>query len=291
MSSPILPHQGAEPATNAAVVADLVAFVRRYPKLLVITGAGCSTASGIPDYRDSTGDWKRPPPMEYRQFIGSEGARRRYWARSTVGWQTMGRAEPNPAHGALAQLEALGHVALLVTQNVDGLHQRAGSRQVLDLHGRLDQVVCLQCRWRWRREVFQRALEALNPDYRHRRANPAPDGDAYLEEDFSQFQVPPCYHCGGILKPFVVFFGEPVPRHRVERARQRLAEADGLLVVGSSLMVYSGYRFCRAASDQGKPVAAVNLGRTRADGALTLKVEGPCQTVLPALAAGLLQWA
>ncbi|QQS53373.1 MAG: NAD-dependent protein deacetylase [Candidatus Competibacteraceae bacterium] len=259
----------------------LADFVERHPRLFVLTGAGCSTDSGIPDYRDHNGDWKRRQPVSYQEFVASERTRQRYWARSLLGWPTFARARPNATHTALAQLEAAGFVHQLVTQNVDGLHQQAGSRRVIDLHGRLDAVVCLACGTRGSRAAMQSALERDNPTFAVLAAVTGPDGDADLEEaDFGGFRVPGCARCGGVLKPAVVFFGETVPKPRVERACQRLADADALLVVGSSLMVFSGYRFCKLAAARGQPVAALNLGRTRADGELALKLERNCEMVL-----------
>ncbi len=259
----------------------LADFVERHPRLFVLTGAGCSTDSGIPDYRDRNGDWKRRQPVRYQEFMASERTRQRYWARSLLGWPAFARARPNAAHAALARLEAAGFIHQLVTQNVDGLHQQAGSRRVIDLHGRLDVVVCLTCGTRGERAGFQRALERDNPAFAALAATVGPDGDADLENaDFSGFRVPGCPWCGGMLKPAVVFFGETVPKPRVERARQRLTEADALLVIGSSLMVFSGYRFCKLAAARGQPIAALNLGRTRADDELTLKVEQHCEAAL-----------
>ena len=263
---------------------ELADFVERHPRLFVLTGAGCSTDSGIPDYRDAEGAWKHRPPVYYQDFVRDENVRRRYWARSLLGWRRVAAAQPNPAHHALARLEDLGFVHQLVTQNVDGLHQKAGSRRVLDLHGRLDTVDCLDCRSRWPRAAVQQQLEDQEPAFRGMAAAIAPDGDALLDGvDFGRFRAPACLRCGGLLKPSVVFFGENVPRPRVERAYARLQEADALLVVGSSLMVYSGYRFCRAAAAQQKPIAAVNQGRTRADKELHLKISGRCGEVLSAL--------
>lgn len=252
----------------------LIDFVHRHPRLLVITGAGCSTAAGIPDYRDETGAWKRREPMRYQRFVGDEVARRRYWARSMLGWRTMAHAQPTAAHHALAQLERAGSIQLLVTQNVDGLHQAAGSANVVDLHGRIDTVVCLGCGTRSPRRELQQALVARNPDWLALDAHSLPDGDADLEGlEFAAFDVPTCPHCGGLLKPDVVFFGESVPRERVAAVREALAQADAVLVAGSSLMVYSGYRFVEEATVKGKPVTAVNIGRTRADPLLAIKVE------------------
>jgi NAD-dependent SIR2 family protein deacetylase len=217
----------------------------------------------------------------FQAFMGDLQTRRRYWARSLVGWRRFGHAQPNDAHRALARLEQQGHIELLVTQNVDGLHQLAGSPHVIDLHGRLNQVRCMDCERRSDREELQRRLLELNPSWDRLDAQDAPDGDADLEGlDFSGFEIPACRQCGGILKPDVVFFGESVPGQRVTAALEALERAAAVLVVGSSLMVYSGYRFAHAASKAGKPIAAVNLGRTRADPLLALKVNQPCVAAL-----------
>jgi NAD-dependent SIR2 family protein deacetylase len=259
-------------------------FISRHRRLFVLTGAGCSTDSGIPDYRDADGGWKRSPPVNFQAFMSSVAVRRRYWARSLVGWQHFRRARPNRAHDALARLERQGHLELLVTQNVDGLHQAAGSTQVIDLHGRLDRVRCMDCESLVPREEVQAELLLRNPAWGSLQGRKAPDGDVDLEGlPFNEFAVPSCTRCGGLLKPDVVFFGESVPRSRVENAMARLERADAVLVVGSSLMVYSGYRFVQAAAQSGKPVAAVNLGRTRADELLELKVSEPCALALAAL--------
>ncbi len=259
----------------------LVDFIDRYPRLFVLTGAGCSTNSGIPDYRDSNGKWKRTPPMTYQAFTGSVAARQRYWARSMIGWRRFGKAQPNDTHRALARLETLGRSEILLTQNVDRLHQAAGSTQVIDLHGRLDLVRCLACGHGVPRGDFQDWLVKFNPDWDAFDAGDAPDGDADLDGmDFAEFDVPSCPKCGGVLKPDVVFFGENVPRARVETAFDHLDRADAVLAVGTSLMVYSGFRFVEAAVRKGKPVAAVNLGRTRADALLALKVEQSCAEAL-----------
>ena len=255
-------------------------FIQRHPRLAVLTGAGVSTNSGIPDYRDEHGEWKRARPVEFRPFMARVEVRQRYWARSTLGWPIVAQALPNAAHRALAQLEALGFVELLITQNVDGLHTVAGSRNVIDLHGRLDVVRCLQCDHTLPRAELQRRLLADNPTWAEAQARVAPDGDVDIERDSSDFVVPDCPTCGGILKPDVVFFGEHVPRERVARAFNGVAKADALLVVGTSLMVYSGFRFAEAAAAAGKPIAAVNLGRTRADHLFVLKIGAPSETVL-----------
>ncbi len=244
--------------------------------MLVLSGAGVSTDSGIPDYRGPASPARRP--MTYQEFVGTESARRRYWARSHLGWSRMGAARPNPGHHALARLEAAGRVGLLVTQNVDGLHEAAGSRRVCALHGRIADVVCLGCRTRSRRSALAQRLAELNPGWAERHAGAAdrPDGDVDLE-DTDDFVVPGCERCGGVLKPDVVFFGENVPRRRVDRcytAVDRLAELDGtMLVVGSSLTVMSGFRFVRHAARLGRPVVIVNRGTTRADELATVKLE------------------
>ena len=249
-------------------------FVQDYPRLFVLTGAGCSTDSGIPDYRDRQGRWKRAPPVTYTAFMQEPATRQRYWARSLIGWRSFGSAQPNATHRALAQLERLGHVELLVTQNVDRLHQRAGSQNVVDLHGRLDEVRCMTCERRIARDALQHQLITRNRRWAVLDAIDAPDGDADLRGcDFSSFAVPPCLACGGILKPDVVFFGESVPRDRVDAATAAWQAADAVLVVGSSLMVYSGYRIVQAAALAGRPIAAVTLGHTRADPLLSLKVD------------------
>ncbi len=262
----------------------LIDYVADYRRLFVLTGAGCSTASGIPDYRDFQGRWKQRQPVMYQDFVRSEAVRQRYWARSFFGWPGIDHARPNDAHHALACLEARGHIHQLVTQNVDGLHQRAGSRRVTDLHGRLDAIECLHCRQTESRAVFQAVLQDLNPELQACIAIAAPDGDAVIDGlDFDAVRVPECGQCGGVLKPTVIFFGEAVPAARVTNAFRRLEECDAMLVVGSSLMVFSGYRFCRAAREQGKPIAAINLGRTRADAELTFKLNDDCGRVLTSL--------
>jgi len=264
----------------------LFRFLDDHPRLLVLTGAGCSTGSGIQDYRDALGTWKHKKPVSFADFAASPAARRRYWAGSLIGWPRVAAASPNPAHAALARLEARGRVVHVVTQNVDGLHQKAGSRRVIDLHGRLDAVECLECGAALARSDLQTLLRQWNPGFGTDGAEHAPDGDAGVESaPVDDLRVPECPECGGVLKPGVVFFGESVPRHRVRAALRALESADALLVVGSSLMVFSGYRFCLAARELGRPIAAVNLGRTRAESLLELRVAHDCGLALPALAA------
>jgi NAD-dependent SIR2 family protein deacetylase len=261
-------------------VTPLGGFLARHRRLLVLTGAGCSTGSGIPDYRAEDGSWKHRRPMPFAEFVASAAARRRYWAGSLRGWPRVRDARPNAAHLALARLERAGRVTRLVTQNVDGLHQRAGSRRAVDLHGRLDTVECLDCGSSVPRDDVQALLEGWNPGFAPGEAAARPDGDAGVGGDLDGFRVPDCRECGGVLKPAVVFFGENVPRCRVDDALAGLAGADALLVVGSSLMVYSGFRFVLAAESRGVPVAAVVRGRTRADERLALKVDADCGAAL-----------
>jgi NAD-dependent SIR2 family protein deacetylase len=202
-------------------------FIQAHPRLAVLTGAGVSTPSGIPDYRDEQGEWKRARPVEFRPFMTDPKVRQRYWSRSTVGWPIISRAQPNAAHRALARLEELGFVSLLITQNVDGLHSAAGSRNVIDLHGRLRDARCMQCGHTLPRAELQRQLLASNPSWADIEGRVAPDGDVDLEGyDYSAFVIPDCPQCGGILKPDVVFFGESVPRERVDRAFEGVAKAD-----------------------------------------------------------------
>ncbi len=259
---------------------DLHDFVRQHARLFVLTGAGVSADSGIPGYRDEDGNWKRSAPVMLQDFLRSEATRQRYWARSMIGWPVVARARPNAAHVAFASLEAMQRLHMLVTQNVDGLHQRAGSIEVIELHGNIGRVICLGCGATQTREAVQFTLKEQNSEFVHAVAETAPDGDADLEHcGLEEFSVPQCEHCGGMLKPEVVFFGEGIPRPRVDAARIALEEADAMLVVGSSLMVYSGYRLCEHAHGMGKPIAAINRGRTRADHLFTLKVEHGCGEV------------
>ncbi|WP_240641201.1 NAD-dependent protein deacetylase [Nocardioides ferulae] len=254
--------------------------------LVVLTGAGLSTDSGIPDYR-GPGSPARAP-MTYQEFVATPAARRRYWARSHLGWARMHRAEPNAGHRALARLGA----RLLITQNVDGLHEAAGTPRTVALHGRISEVVCLDCRRTGGRDALQATLAALNPGFLERYAAAAhrPDGDFELDdaEAVAGFVVPGCPVCGGVLKPHVVFFGENVPRARVERCYAELdglAETRGaLLVAGSSLTVMSGLRFVRRAARQGTPVVVVNRGATRGDALAAYRVEAGCSEFLGSLA-------
>ncbi|WP_230153333.1 NAD-dependent protein deacetylase [Pseudomonas brassicacearum] len=254
-------------------------------RFLVLTGAGISTPSGIPDYRDSDGVRRGRQPMMYQEFLAQAEARRRYWARAMLGWPRVRQARPNAAHEALAELQARQRITGLITQNVDTLHDQAGSQDVIELHGSLHRVLCLDCGQRSERQQIQQLMETENPYLAGVDAVQAPDGDTLLDPAFeARFQVPRCPHCGGErLKPDVVFFGENVAPLTATRAMQAVEQADGLLVVGSSLMAYSAFRLCRAIKDQGKPLLAINRGKTRADELLDLKLEEPCEQLLPLL--------
>lgn len=268
-------------------ITALIEFVRAHPRLLVLTGAGVSVSSGIPTYRDRAGVWSRSTPIQHRDFLQHRTARQRYWARSFAGWPAVQAAQPNAAHHALVQLETAGHIDLLVTQNIDRLHQRAGQRQALDLHGRMDRVLCMDCGARTPRADLQVRLARLNP-HLSSAGSLAPDGDADVPDALIAAVTPPdCLHCGGLLKPDVVFFGDSVDRALVERINAAIVDADAMLVVGSSLMVYSGFRFCRHAAQQGIPLACINPGATRADALIDLKVTADAAPVLARLAAGL----
>jgi NAD-dependent SIR2 family protein deacetylase len=253
--------------------------------LVALTGAGLSTDSGIPDYRGPDS----PPrtPMTYQEFLSGEAAQRRYWARSYVGWARMAHAAPNAGHQALAALERCGALHGLITQNVDGLHRAAGSRAVIDLHGRVADVVCVRCRSRSSRAALQERLAALNPGFVEAAGSAveaAPDGDAELAA-VDGFQLAWCTGCGGALKPDVVFFGENVPRERVARAYAMVDAAAALLVAGSSLTVMSGLRFVRHAHKAGIPVVIVNRGATRGDELAAVRVDAGCSETLSELAA------
>jgi NAD-dependent SIR2 family protein deacetylase len=250
-------------------------------RVVVLTGAGVSTDSGIPDYRGPGAPSRLP--MTYQEFLAHPDHQRRYWARAHVGWSRMGEAQPNDGHRALARLEASGRVSFLVTQNVDGLHERAGHRRVVALHGRISEVVCLDCGGCTDRRSMQRRLGEANPGWLEDHAAVAarPDGDVELE-DTARFVVPACDGCGGRLKPHVVFFGENVPRERVQRCYDEIDAADALLVAGSSLTVMSGLRFVRYAAKAGLPVVIVNRGATRGDDLATAKVEAGCSQWLGA---------
>jgi NAD-dependent SIR2 family protein deacetylase len=250
--------------------------------VVVLTGAGISTESGIPDYRGPSGAARRAAPMSLQTFTGGREARQRYWARSHLGWGLIRAAVPNHGHRAVAAVQERGLLAGIVTQNVDGLHQAAGARDVLELHGNLDRVICLDCGEVSARSELDRRLRAVNVGWQARATQINPDGDVELA-DVSGFRVVDCAVCGGVLKPDVVFFGENVPRDRVQRAFALVEAAGSLLVLGSSLTVMSGYRFVLRAAKLGVPVAIVNDGTTRGDAQATIKVDGRLGDVLPSL--------
>lgn len=277
------PIPRARPAASFASLVELMAG----GGVAVLSGAGLSTESGIPDYRGPTGRARRAEPMTYQTFVGSAQARRRYWARSHVGWRRIGEARPNTGHHAVAELERHGLLAGIVTQNVDGLHQAAGARRVIELHGGLDRVVCLSCRRRTSRAELDHRLRAANPGWEASgRINP--DGDAVLtDEQVEGFRVVDCTTCGGLLKPDVVFFGENVPRDRVDACFALVGGARALLVLGSSLAVRSGLRFVTRAAELGIPIGIVNQGPTRGDADATFTLDAPLGDTLGALAARL----
>ena len=253
--------------------------------LAVLTGAGCSTESGIPDYRGAHRRSPPPVPMQWQEFTSSAGAQRRYWARSFAGWQLMAAARADAAHLGLATLQAAGKLLPPITQNVDGLHTAAGSNDVIELHGCVHRVVCLDCQRTASRIEVQEHMRLRNQEWSVNAAQMRPDGDLDLDDESElAFVVPTCQHCGGRLKPDVVFFGENVPVQRVTRATDRLRQSAGLLVLGSSLTVFSGYRFARSAAQMGQPVIVVNLGPTRADDLAELHVHARCGDVMSELA-------
>ena len=271
--------------SNPSTLSEAARFGLEYAReqlagksILVLTGAGVSTESGIPDYRGE-GKTERHP-MTFDVFMGSEQARARYWARSYVGWSVIANAKPNGSHFALAQAESLGRISHIITQNVDSLHQQAGSKKVTELHGRLDKVICMSCRVLVDRSKMDLLVEQLNPGIQKDvPVEFTPDGDAEVEASAS-FKIPKCPSCEGILKPDVVFFGESVPTERVVSTMEQLERSEALLVAGSSLTVNSGMRFARAASKAGKPIVIVNVGPTRADDIAVAKIEAPTSIAL-----------
>lgn len=288
-AAPPTPGSTSAAASDATTLADVLALLAGR-RLTVLTGAGVSTDSGIPDYRGPDS----PPrtPMTFQQFVGDAAFRRHYWARNHVGWQHMRRTEPNAGHRALAQLEERGVVHGVITQNVDLLHEEAGSRNVIDLHGRYDRVICLSCGHVVSRASLAQRLEELNPGFVESvgahvgDVEIAPDADAVIETT-AHFRVAACERCGGVLKPEIVYFGENVPKERVERAYAMVDAADALLVAGSSLTVMSGLRFVRHAAKAGQPVVLVNRGATRGDSLATRRLHAGTSETLTALARDL----
>ncbi|MEU5992182.1 NAD-dependent protein deacetylase [Spirillospora sp. NPDC047418] len=270
----------AAPAGGVPLLADLVSD----GEVVVLSGAGLSTESGIPDYRGETGRRRRAEPMTYQAFTGSEAARRRYWARSHLGWRHIAAARPNAGHRAVAELQRRGLLAGIITQNVDGLQQAAGADGVVELHGALDRVVCLACGERTPRGRLEARLRAANPGFEARADAINPDGDAVVADaEIEAFRVVGCERCGGVLKPDVIFFGENVPPARVRECYALTEGAGALLVLGSSLTVLSGYRFVRHAARHGVPVAIVNRGATRGDEHARVTLDAPLGPALTAL--------
>jgi NAD-dependent SIR2 family protein deacetylase len=277
----------AKPLQGARGIEALASLWDRGP-ITVLTGAGCSTESGIPDYRGPLTRLKARNPIQHRAFLTDGSARARYWARSLLGWPRFRDCRPNAAHHALASLERSGRLAGLVTQNVDRLHHKAGSSRLVELHGALAEVRCLDCGAVSERDALQARLLDHNPEFGAHRYEPAPDGDAEIPgEVVAAFRVPSCVRCAGVLKPDVVFFGESVPRPRVDAALGLVAGAAALLVVGSSLAVFSGHRYVLAAVERRIPIAVVNLGESRADAVASVRVEGKAGDVLPEVARAL----
>ena len=262
-------------------------------RVLILSGAGLSTESGIPDYRGPTGLARRAQPMTYQVFTGSAAARRRYWARSYLGWRHIARAAPNDGHRAVAELCRRGLLTGIITQNVDGLHQAAGAFGVTELHGSLHRVVCLSCGQRSARTELERRLEAANPGWDARLAtsvsvSPRPDGDVVLDDEATEsFQVVDCSACQGVLKPDVVFFGENVPRPRAEACYAMVERSRALVVLGSSLTVMSGFRYVRHAAGLQRPVVIVNQGATRGDAYASATLDAPLGPTLTGLVSAL----
>ncbi len=249
----------------------------------VLTGAGISTGSGIPDYRGATGRMRPATPMTHGDFVASNSNRQRYWARSLVGWQTFGHTRPNPGHTAVARLQGHGRVGTVITQNVDGLHQQAGSQDVVELHGSLWRIRCLDCATVHPRQWLQRELATRNPDWVGRHAPVQADGDADIA-DAAGFEVVACPGCGGVLMPDVVFFGAGVRREIVDACYRTVEQAPALVVLGSSLHVWSGLRFVRHAARLHRPIAIINHGPTRADELATVRLDADLGAILPTLA-------
>jgi NAD-dependent SIR2 family protein deacetylase len=268
---------------DQAALAELVSLVTA-GDVMVLSGAGLSTESGIPDYRGPTGALRRSLPMTYQTFSRDPLARRRYWARSQLGWRHVARALPNSGHRAVAALESRGLLSGIVTQNVDGLHQAGGAQSVVELHGSLDRVVCLGCRERTSRSELDARLRAANASWDARVTAVNPDGDVTVDDaDAERFVVVDCLACGGVLKPDVVFFGENVPPPKVAHCYELVERSRALLVLGSSLTVMSGLRFVRRAAGLGRPVALVNQGVTRGDDLVTLRLSAPLGRTLTRL--------
>lgn len=247
---------------------------------LVITGAGISQSSGIPTYRNKAGEWKASEPIQHQDFINSIETQKRYWARSAVGWPKLNQASPNIVHKTLVELENRSSLTGVITQNVDRLHQQSGQKTVVDLHGRVDRVRCLQCGVYEERAVIQTHLIAANPFLKELNGEMAPDGDANIENEIAaQITLVKCQRCGGAIIPDVVFYGGTIPAETHEKTKELYQQSEGLLVLGSSLMVYSSYRFCKQAVADRKPLIIINQGITRADSIASLKLDADCKII------------
>ncbi|MBO6556300.1 MAG: NAD-dependent protein deacetylase [Pseudomonadales bacterium] len=258
-------------------------FLEGKSRVVVLTGAGISAGAGIPTYRDQQGNWQRSDPIQHQDFLRQHTSRQRYWLRSYIGWPAVAKASPCLSHRALAELESSGPVNLIVTQNVDRLHQKAGANAVIDLHGRLDRVICLSCKKLYARSAIQEKLKTLNPflETLNQEADIAPDGDANIETAWvSEMTTPRCEHCDGDLKPDVVFFGDNVPKSIVQSIYRTLDDADGFLIVGTSLKVFSGFRFCRYAFERHLDIASINPGVTRGDNLIATHIHSGADEVL-----------
>jgi len=265
-------------------ITELAALIQKNQPATVLSGAGISVASGLPVYRDAKGNWVHSKPVEGPLFRADEKVRQRYWCRSFFGWPSFSRATPNQAHKDITCLEEGGFINTVITQNVDGLHLSAGSTDSIALHGNLAEVVCLGCGQVSSRDDLQNRLALNNPDHTQLEIKPAPDGDALIDDiHIKSFKIVSCENCDGTLKPNVVFFGDNVPKDRVKLCMDKLLQSNLLLCVGTSLMVYSGFRFCKAAQDAHIPVAIINDGRTRADEMAAVRAGGNCTEVLAEL--------
>lgn len=280
---------GSSDQAPSGTLSQLIDFLDGQTNLLVLTGAGLSTTSGIPAYRDASGVWLRRTPIFYQDFLRSSMARRRYWARSYFGWPHIAKATPNLGHFGLTQLQQVGRIGRLITQNVDGLHASAGSQDVIELHGQLGRVSCLDCGQQYQRSEVQQWLTELNGDFSADVLRHNPDGDVDLDEmAYPDFKIADCKACGGRLKPDVVFFGESVPDETATHVKHAIDACSGLLVIGSSLVVMSGYRVVKDVIGQQKPAVAINQGRTRADNDLAFKVSGDCCELIEALSSSVI---
>ncbi|XP_046832238.1 NAD-dependent protein deacylase Sirt4-like [Vespa crabro] len=260
-------------------------FIENNNEICVLTGAGVSTESGIPDYRSAgVGIYARSSrrPVLYKDFCSNEFIRRRYWARNYVGWPRFSTFQPNDTHKVLKDLEEIGKISCIVTQNVDNLHTKAGNKNVIELHGTAFRVMCLNCNHKMERSNFQNILKELNPLLNSHSEMIRPDGDVDLtQQETEEFNVPPCGNCGGVLKPDIVFFGDNVPRHVVENVKNIVEQSSSLLILGTSLSTFSGYRIVLQALNAKKPIILVNIGKTRADNDISIRIEGRCGYILP----------